>query len=212
MDVTKVLKDSWQAVLDSGVPDEVREVAFNRAVDLYGYAPTVHSPIVAPPPSPTGSDTPPPPGSGTPPSSGGGGTDEDTFYTKLTKETEVPRERLESVVHLDDGIPKIAISAKKIPIGKKAGQLFIARVILTARAVVLEETETKLSEVRSECERYGVLDRNFSANVKSIDDAGITLTGSGHNQKAKVRKNYISDFGTFLNQALGAADASNGSA
>ena len=35
MDVAKVLKDSWQAVQDSGVPKELQGTAFSRAIDLY---------------------------------------------------------------------------------------------------------------------------------------------------------------------------------
>jgi hypothetical protein len=129
--------------------------------------------------------------------------DEDAFYDKLAKETGVPRERLEAVVHLEDGVPKMAINSKKLPARKRGGQLFIARVILTARHVWLDETETPLAEVRAECERYGVYDGNFAATMKGIDDPGLTRIGSGRSQKAKVRKNYVSSFGDFLNQALG---------
>ena len=62
VDVAKVLKDSWQAVEDSGVPKEMQEIAFNRAVDLYGYATAMQSPIVPPPAAPT-----PPQGAGSQP-------------------------------------------------------------------------------------------------------------------------------------------------
>lgn len=123
--------------------------------------------------------------------------------TKLARETEVRRERLEDIVHLEDGVPKTAINSKRLPSGKKFAQLFIARVILTARHVWLDEAETPFGEVRAECERYGVYDGNFAAYMKGIDDAGLTRTGSGQSLKAKVRKNYISGFGDFLNQTLG---------
>jgi hypothetical protein len=97
----------------------------------------------------------------------------------------------------------MAINPKRLPSGKKAGCLFIARVILTARHVWLDEGETPFAEVRAECERYGVYDFNFSAHMKSIEDPGLTRTGSGRSQKAKVRKNYVSGLGEFLNQTLG---------
>jgi hypothetical protein len=206
VDVAKVLKDAWKAVEDSGVPEGYRETAFNRAIDMLGGAPVGQPPIVSPPP-------PAPPGTPTPtPSTGASnpphppphdGSDEDNFYAKLTTETEVPRQRLESVVHLVDGVPKVAINAKKLPSGKKPGQLFIARVILTARRLWLDESETAMAEVRTECERYGVLDGNFAKHMKNMDDPGLTQIGSGHGLKVKVRKNYISDFGDFLTKAIG---------
>ena len=119
----------------------------------------------------------------------------------------MPRQRLESIVHLDDGVPKIALNPKKLPGGKKAGQLFIARVILTARHVFLGETATLFSEVRRDCERIGVADGNFATYMKAMDDPGLTVTGSGHKQKVKVRKNYVSDFGDFLDRAIGPAES-----
>jgi hypothetical protein len=203
VDVAKVLKDAWQAVLDSGVPKELQETALNRAIDLYAGPPAGQPPIIAPPKPAHSPSQPPPSGTGAPtPPPDQSTNDEDTFYDKLAKETEVPRERLEGIVHLEDGVPKMAINPKKLPDGKKGGQLFIARVILTARHVWLGETETPLSEVRAECERYGVYDRNFATHVKSIDVPGLTRTGSGQSQKVKVRKNYVSGFGEFLNQTL----------
>jgi hypothetical protein len=211
MDVEKLLKDAWKAVEESGMPESLYETAFNRAVDLLA-GPAVAQPPIVPPAAQT---SPPPPGPGVvspppppaPPAGGQGGSDEDNFYAKLTKETEVVRRRLESVVHLDENVPKMAINPKKLPSGKKAGQEFIARVILTARHLWLDEAETPIAEVRNECERYGVLDGNFAKYMKGMDDPGLTQIGSGHSLKVKVRKNYISDFGGFLNQSIGADDS-----
>lgn len=206
VDVAKVLKDSWQAVQDSGVPKEFHEIAFNRAVDLYGYAPAMQSPIIPPPPPPPpgGSHTPAPQPDGRAEESG---SDEDHFYAKLTNETELQRPRLESVVHLVDGVPMLAINAKKLPGGKKSGQQFIARVILTARHLWLAESETAIAEVRNECERYGVLDGNFAKHMKQMDDPGLTQIGSGHGLRVKVRKNYISGFGDYLTQTIGSDES-----
>jgi hypothetical protein len=202
VDVTKVLKDAWQAVKDSGVPKELQEVALSRAIDMLSGAPAAQPPIVSPTPPP-GTPTPPAGASNPPPTPPPGGSDEDNFYAKLTKETEVPRERLESVVHLDDGVPKIALNPKRLPDGKKAGQLFIARVILTARHVFLAEAATPFAEVRAECDRIGVADRNFTTHMKAMDAPGLTVVGSGHKQRIKVRKNYISAFGDFLDSTIG---------
>jgi hypothetical protein len=198
VDVTQVLRDAWKAVLDSGVPDEMREIAFNRAVDLYGYAPTaVQQPIVSPPQTQQSS----PQGSGvtaqTPPTETAG-VDENAFYAKLEAATKVPRVRLEALVHLDEGVPKMAIHTSALPKGKKPGALFIARVILTARYVWLAETEVALSEVRSEADRFGVYDGNFARHMQSLNGNGITISGSGQRQKAKVRQSYVDGFAQFL--------------
>ncbi len=207
MDVDKLLKNAWKAVKDSGVPESLYETAFIRALDLLvgGPAPA-QPPIVAPASRPPQQQTRAPAvGATASPSAapGAGGSEEDNFYAKLTKETEVPRPRLESVVHLDDGLPRIALNPKKLPDGKKAGQLFIARVILTARHVFLDEAETPFADVRAECERIGVADGNFTTYMKAMDDPGLTIVGSGHKQRIKVRKNYIAAFGDFLDNIIG---------
>jgi hypothetical protein len=205
LDANKVLKDAWTAVKDSGVPPELYEAAFNRAVDLMTGS-FAQPPITAP--TPPGQQAPRalPPSSGTatptPPPLGQSPNDDDTFWNKLATETEVPRDRLEDIVHLDDGVPKMGITSKRLPNGKKGGQLFIAGVILTARHVWLGETETPLAEVRAECERYGVMDGNFAKHMKDMDEPGLTLTGSGRSAKARVRKNYVSGLGEFLDKSL----------
>jgi len=176
----------------------MQEIAFNRAVDLFGYASTeTHSPIVPPTPPPVGVGGAGPAGSSTDEG------DENDFFSKLAAATKVSRQRLEGLVHLDEGVPKMAIHTSVLPKGKKAGQLFIARIILTARFVWLGETEVALAEVRPECDRFGVLDRNFAGNVKSLNGAGITISGSSRAQKAKVRQSYIDGFAKFLNDTLG---------
>jgi hypothetical protein len=195
VDVAKVLKDAWQAVQDSGVPKELQETAFNRAVDLYGGAPAGQPPIVLPTP-------PASPGTATSPA-GHTGNDENVFYDQLASATKVSRQRLESLVHLEDGEPRMAIHTSKLPKGKKPGQLFIARVILTSRYVALGETEVPLAVVRSECDRYGVQDGNFAANMKTLSGTGITISGSGKSQKAKVRQSYIDGFAQWVTGTLG---------
>ncbi|WP_141215855.1 hypothetical protein [Rhodococcus sp. WWJCD1] len=97
----------------------------------------------------------------------------------------------------------MAVHTSTLPKGKKPGQLFIARVILTARFVWLSETEVAVKTVRSECDRYGVQDSNFAVNFKSLNGAGITISGSGAGQKAKVRQSYIDGFAQFLRDTLG---------
>jgi hypothetical protein len=198
-DVGKVITNAWKAV---GVPESLYETAFNRALDLIvgGSAPTPQPPI-----TPPVALTPAPSTPGTTPSVApvGATGDENDFFTKLVAATKVSRPRLESLVHLDEGVPKMAVHTSTLPKGKKPGQLFIARIILTARFVWLGETEVALSEVRPECDRYGVLDSNFSTNVKSLNGAGITISGSSRAQKAKVRQSYIDSFAQFLIDTLG---------
>ena len=79
---------------------------------------------------------------------------------------------------------------------------------MTARRIWLDEAETPFAEVRAECERIGVADRNFTTHMKAMSDPGLTVVGSGHKQRIKVRQNYISAFGDFLDRAIGPVDES----
>jgi hypothetical protein len=206
MGVAQVLKDAWQAVEDSGVPEPMQEAAFNRALDLLGGAPAAQAPITPPAHTPPGGAA--GSGGGTPGGSSlspPGGTDENAFYTKMETATKVPRARLETLVHLDEGVPKMAIHTSALPKGKKPGALFISRVILTARYVWLAESEVALSEVRSEADRFGKYDGNFARHMQSLNGTGITISGSGQRQKAKVRQSYVDGFAQFLGDPENAA-------
>jgi len=187
VDVAKVLKDSWQAVLDSGVPEEFREVAFNRAVDLYGYAPTVQSPIVPPPPPPPGGSA----GSSGGSSSGSSGTthsskSDNDFYQTMSNATGISEDALLRLIDIHDGAPRIALKASQLPRAAAKAQKVVSLLIILARHYFNDENEVALSYCLAECKRLGCLNNNFKRDVGRIPD--LMLVGTGNNTTAKVRE------------------------
>ena len=203
MDVTKVLTDSWQAVLDSGVPKEMQKTAFNRAVDLFGYAPAVQSPIVAPP---AGGTVPTPSAASTPPKASAASTatdgplTDDILYAKLKEATGVDTSKFENVVHVEEGVPQLSVSSKRLPESKKkAARLLIAKIMLVSRSIGLGEQEVSLSAIRDVCDTYGLKDGNFATDMKELKNLdGLTLTSDG--KKFKVRRTFTDKFGDILDE------------
>jgi hypothetical protein len=191
MDVAKVLKDAWQAVLDSGVPEEFREVAFNRAVDLYGYAPAAQSPITIPPPAGSSSGAGGPSGTGGTSSSGspsrsGGGTSDDVFYKTMSQATGISEDALLRLIDIHDDAPRIALKTSQLPSMSAKAQKVVGLLIILARHYYNDENEIELSVCIDECKRLSCYDNNLKRNLGLIPD--LMLIGKGAETKAKVRE------------------------
>lgn len=184
VDVAKVLKDAWQAVKDSGVPKGLQEIAFNRAVEFYGYAPAGQSPIV-PPPSTSGR------GAG---SSGGtrvnstttGNKSESDFYDAMSAATGIDRGALEKLIDVHDGAPRIALKASQLPSAASKAQQVVSLLIILARHYYNDESQIQLSLCLAECKRLSCLNANFKRDVGRIPD--LMLVGTGNDTTAKVRE------------------------
>ncbi|MDP9635534.1 hypothetical protein J2W18_000435 [Rhodococcus cercidiphylli] len=191
MDAKEVLKEAWDAVKHSGVPEELYEAAFMRAVDLVGGS---ESP---PRTAPTTIPTPHPAGPVATPSSTDvkTGTDEE-LYAKLFEVTKVPIEKLERYLHLEEGVPRLALNSKQLPTGKKAARIFIAKVVLAVRNLYLGEGEVQVSDIRTECDHYGLADSNFSTDIKGLNANGLMPSTDG--KRIKVRRTFTDTFDEIL--------------
>ncbi|BBY77841.1 hypothetical protein MPRF_47400 [Mycolicibacterium parafortuitum] len=184
MDVAKVLKDAWQAVEDSGVPKEMQEIAFNRAVDLYGYAPSVaQPPITAPSPDVASNGSGNTTGSG---ASTGTIKSESAFYESMCKATGISEDALLRLIDIHEGAPRIALKASQLPNAAAKAQKVVSLLIILARHYYNDENEVALSYCLAECKRLSCLNDNFKRDVGRIDD--LLLTGTGTDTKAKVRE------------------------
>ncbi|WP_163768341.1 hypothetical protein [Mycolicibacterium parafortuitum] len=182
--MAKVLKDAWQAVEDSGVPKEMQEIAFNRAVDLYGYAPSVaQPPITAPSPDVASNGSGNTTGSG---ASTGTIKSESAFYESMCKATGISEDALLRLIDIHEGAPRIALKASQLPNAAAKAQKVVSLLIILARHYYNDENEVALSYCLAECKRLSCLNDNFKRDVGRIDD--LLLTGTGTDTKAKVRE------------------------
>jgi hypothetical protein len=110
--------------------------------------------------------------------------DEDAFYAAIERETGVSVDDLEAIIFVKDGGPHINAPRRMLGDTLKQSQANVATLIAVARHFGLGETEVPDSAIREECQRLGVFDRNFAANVKGI--SGILQTGD-RNKVFKIR-------------------------
>jgi hypothetical protein len=203
MEVGETLRKAWAAVEESGVPEQVHEVAFREAVRLLAPSATA-APLV-----------PAAPLSGAPGGAGGGAaTDgpadpaetaalEAEIYDKVASQTGVSRDKLEQVVHLDGDVLKVSIPGIKLGKNNAERARVVAQILTITRGFGLDESETDLDVIRAECDRLRVYDQNnFSGHMKALN--GYVITGSGGNRRVRAKSGGLEAFPGLLESLVGA--------
>jgi hypothetical protein len=211
MEASETLKKAWTAVEDAGLPEKMHEIAFREAVRLLAPVQVV----AAPPAAAThtsgraaesgvkGVST----GSGT---NGGGSSGdgpkiteaESAVVDKVEQHTGVSREKLEELVHLDDGVLKVSLPGIKLGKNNADKTRAIAQILTIVRGFGLDEDETSLELVRAEAQRLKCYDSaNFSSQVKALH--GYLITGSGANRRIRAKSGGINAFPAFVDSLLG---------
>jgi hypothetical protein len=218
MEVSETLKKAWAAVEDAGLPDKIHEVAFREAVRLLVPAPAMAAISTAAVQRVAGSR-------GASGATGGGvsaggtsgrasndvGSDgdgsaimatEDAILEKVATHTGVPSQKLENLVHLDDGVLKVSIPGLKLGRSTADQTRAIAQIITIVRGFGLDEAETSLELVRAEAQRLKCYDQaNFSAQIKKLN--GYLITGSGTNRRIRAKSAGIQAFPALVDGLLG---------
>jgi hypothetical protein len=210
MEVSETLKKAWTAVEDAGLPERIQEAAFREAMRLL--IPTQVEAASAAAPRASGQTGKPGATSGASGSgsSGGGGNGdvskiteaESTILGKVEQNTGVSREKLEELVHLDDGVLKVSIPGFKLGKSNADKTRAIAQILAIVRGFGLDEDETSLELVRAEAQRLKCYDSaNFSSQVKVLN--GYLITGSGTNRRIRAKSAGINAFPAFVEGLLG---------
>lgn len=207
MQVSETLKKAWAAVEDAGLPEEIHEVAFREAVRMLVPASTAPVDAAAGPRAgkPSGNG-----GGGAASGSGGGGSNgegkiietENAIYDTVVAQTGVGRHRLEQVVHLDDGALKVSIPGLKLGKNNAERARAVAQILTITRGFGIEENETSLEIIRTECDRLRVYDQNnFSSHMKAL--VGYVITGTGTNRRVRAKGPGIAAFPGLVDSLLG---------
>jgi hypothetical protein len=203
MEVSETLKKAWTAVEDAGLPEKIHEAAFREAVRLLVPVPVVITPAaVGQAGKPSRTD-----GSGAAGgrSNGDGGitVSEDDIYDRVVAQTGVDREKLEQVVHLDDGTLRVSVPGIKLGKNNAERARAVAQILTITRSFGIEEHETSLDVIRAECDRLRVYDQaNFSSHMKAL--TGYVITGSGGNRRVRAKGPGIAAFPALVDKLLGA--------
>ncbi|MGV9800193.1 hypothetical protein ACWDTP_19315 [Mycobacterium sp. NPDC003449] len=170
----------------------MQEIAFNRAVDLYGYAPSIAQPPITTPSPARGSgdasgtsNSSVASGSSTGASSGSAKT-EAAFYETMSNATGISTEALLRFIDIHDDAPRIALKTSQLPSVTSKAQKVVSLLIILARHYYNDENEIELAICSEECKRLSCIDQNLKRNLGLIPD--LMLTGTGTNTKAKVRE------------------------
>lgn len=193
-DVSEILKQAHDAVKDSGVPQELHETAFREAVRLL--APT----SVTPRRSLIGQMR--PSGVRVESSSVESGesafdVSEDDMYDRVVSQTDVDRDKLELLVHLDEDGPRIDLAGLKLGGNNADRTRAVAQILAIVRGFGLGEDATELEVIRKECNRLKVYDpANFSTQVSRLQ--GFVISGSGSGRKIRPRGPGIQSFPSLV--------------
>ncbi len=174
MEVKDILKSAIKAVAEAEVPDDLREVAFAKAIDLLAGPDsgsiTAAGTRASAGPAPTTAEI--------------AGSPMDQIAARLGMSSEAVRE----VFSEDDGLIDIAVSPRKLDSAKKEASKQIALLLASGRQAAGVEDWTGFDVIRGKCEEFRKLDSsNFAKAVTEMDDE-FSFQGSGKNRSVKVSR------------------------
>jgi hypothetical protein len=124
------------------------------------------------------------------------------MFARVEQHTGVDSKKLERLVHLDDNEPKISISGLKLGKNNAERTRAVAQILTVTRSFGLEENETPLEIIRTECDRLKVYDSaNFSSYMRALN--GYVVTGNGSNRRLRIKSPGVSAFPALVDNLLG---------
>lgn len=199
--VTEILRTAHESVTAAGVPDELRAIAFEKAIELLAVQGGLSS--AAPPASPP-TDT----GSGSGASSGAAAADK--TLDKIAKKLQVTKAAVEEVFHIDGESLALSIGTSKLPAQKSAGTKTIALLLAAGRQAGGWDAEwTAASDIRAVCDGFGRLDGpNFAGTIKEMDDE-FSFSGAKRSRKVKVKRKGFEDAAARVKEFGGETSAAS---
>lgn len=207
MEVSKVLKDAWQAVETADVPAEMHEVAFREAIRIL--APPTDSGEaqqgrrVGKPDGKRGLS-----GSDRKPKEDGAGgltVDESVLISKVAEGTGCDPELLDQLIHINDGRLEILIPGLRL--GKKNSDKVrnISKIFSIVYAFGLGEDGAAVELIRSEVQRLKCYDNtNFSKQMAGLAPQ-FAVTGQGASKMVRPKSSGISNFAELVESIAGSA-------
>lgn len=203
MELAESIKTAWAAVEDSGIPENMQELAFREALrSLLGTQPVV--PIDRGSGVGTGALS----GSSSQQSDSGEGdgtttVDEQAVIAAVSEHTGVSSEKLEQVFHIDNGVVKVFLNHNALGKNSADKARATAQIITVVRKIGMGHNDTDFDIIRDECQRKHFYDgKNFaSKHMPGID--GFVVKGEGRNKRLEVRASGINAFGGLIDKVLG---------
>ena len=206
MELAESIKTAWAAVEDSGVPENMQELAFKEALrSLLGTTQPV-----APAGRGFGVGTGAGSGSASKQSGsdpveadGTSAVDEQAVIAAVSEHTGVPPEKLEQLFHVDNGAVKVSVNHNALGKNSADKARATAQIITVVRKVGMGHNDTDFDIIRDECQRKHFYDsKNFaSGHMPGID--GFVVKGEGRNKRLEARTSGINAFPGLIEKVLG---------
>lgn len=167
--VTDILRRAAEAVVAADLPENLRNTAFGKAVDLLTQGPPAGSQVR----SAFGSET-------------SRGTDDplQAIGAKLGLE----RSLIDEVFEVENGNVNLTIARSKLEPKKAAGTKQIALLLAAARQGAGIEDWTEGRTIRAVASDYGKFDGpNFASSISELGDY-FSFSGSGSGRRLKMRR------------------------
>ena len=179
--IKTVLEEAALIVAEARVPDDLREIAFAKAVDQL-VADRASNPVR---------------------SLDERGETQLAWMITLESATQKTREELEEVFfESDDGAPLISVNPTRLGKGAAAPTRHAILLIAGARQVGMVESVTSSDHLRDECKRLGVFDtNNFGKTLAGMRD-WLNITGSGRSKRVGLKPKGREAFRQLLDDLL----------
>ncbi len=201
--VTEILRTAHESVTAAGVPDDLRAMAFEKALELLGVQGALSS--AAPP-------TPPPTGTVSGSGASGGAAAADKTFDKIAEKLKVTKTAVEKVFHIEGESLELSIGTSKLPKPKVPGTKMIALLLAAGRQAGGWDAEwTAVSDIRAVCEAFGRLDgSNFAGTIREMDNV-FNFSGARRSRKVKVKVNRegFEDAGALVRELGGETSAAS---
>jgi hypothetical protein len=187
--VDQILAEALKAVEDAAVPNDLRAVAFEKAVEIIAAragVPVVAA--VAAPAAPAGD----PSGGGDRDGSGGAASTkpaEAKTLERVAAGLKADLADVKEVFHIEDGEPKLVVATSQLEDGTADAAEQIAVLLAAARQVGGwgEDGWTASSVIRQAADDYGKKDGNFARTLSAMKDE-FNFTGKRTGVKVKVKR------------------------
>lgn len=201
MELAESIKTAWTAVEESGVPDDMQELAFREALrSLLGTArhngATAGAGRVHPAPQFKQADD-----------DGNGeqqfNASEEEVIQRVSEETGVAVEKLEAVFHIDGEVVKLIGPHGKYGSSTSDQARNVARIVTVVRKLGMGHADTTFETIKDACESKHCYDsKNFaSQHMPKID--GFVVKGEGRSRRLEAKGGGISSFSDLIDKVLG---------
>ncbi len=204
MELADLIKKAWAAVEESGVPEQMQELAFRESLRVL-----LETVPATGPRRPLGDRKPTDDGSRVSESSaevGGQAVSEAEMFERISAETTVPVQRLELLFHVDDGVVKLIGPVAKYGKNTATQARNIAQIVTVVRKLGLDEADTSFEVLKEACMNKHCYDSsNFASQHMKVLPSGFVTKGDGKNRRLEAKGPAITAFPVLVDSVLGEA-------